>query len=248
MTDVYQAPEAELTEFTNVDGYGSVERAVLGEYEFNISDIFNEAWGKIKGNKGRFWLCLIVYYIVVMVMNAVNFLPPLLGVQDPMLAGLLSAATQILYIAITLPLGMGAGFIGIRIAMGAPFSPGSLFVFYPKTLKMFFTYVLMALTVILAFLLFVIPGIYLMMGYAFALFLVADKELGIWEAMEVSRKAVTKRWFAIFGFGLLLWLIIVAGMMMLFVGLIWAAPFAAVAWGIAYRNIFGVEAETLARQ
>ena len=67
-----------------------------------------------------------------------------------------------------------------------------------------------------------------------------DKGLGPWQAMEASRKAVTHRWFAIFGMLVLLGLLSIAGAIPLFIGLIWILPMYMIALGILYRNIFGV--------
>jgi hypothetical protein len=43
-----------------------------------------------------------------------------------------------------------------------------------------------------------VPGIYLSVAWAFAIPLIVDKELRFWDAMEVSRKVVTRQWFQVF--------------------------------------------------
>jgi hypothetical protein len=45
----------------------------------------------------------------------------------------------------------------------------------------------------------VLPGIYLLIAWVFSLPLVADRGLSFWDALETSRRAVTRRWFRIFG-------------------------------------------------
>ncbi len=45
----------------------------------------------------------------------------------------------------------------------------------------------------------VLPGLYLMVAWTFALPLVADKGLEFWSAMELSRKVATRVWFPILG-------------------------------------------------
>jgi len=45
----------------------------------------------------------------------------------------------------------------------------------------------------------VVPGIYLMVAWVFAVPLVADKRLEFWSAMELSRKVVTRVWFPMLG-------------------------------------------------
>jgi len=91
----------------------------------------------------------------------------------------------------------------------------------------------------------IVPGIYLSIAYAMALPLMAEKEMGIWESLETSRKAITKKWFPFFGFFIVIMLIMLAGVLALGIGLIWAMPLTTIAYGIAYRNMFGVEEKTL---
>jgi uncharacterized membrane protein len=67
-----------------------------------------------------------------------------------------------------------------------------------------------------------------------------DKGLSPWQALEASRKAITPRWFAVFGMLLLLGLLFVLGAIPLLIGLIWITPLYLIALGILYRNIFGV--------
>lgn len=43
----------------------------------------------------------------------------------------------------------------------------------------------------------VVPGIFLLVVWAFAIPLVADKRLGFWDALELSRKMATRYWFQI---------------------------------------------------
>ncbi len=53
------------------------------------------------------------------------------------------------------------------------------------------------LLISIGFLFCFIPGIYLYVAWVFAVPLVADKQLGFWDAMELSRKVVTRRWIPI---------------------------------------------------
>ena len=61
----------------------------------------------------------------------------------------------------------------------------------------------MTLMIIIGFILLVIPGIYLSFAYMFSLPLMIEKDLTAWQALEVSRKAVTRIWFRATGFLLL---------------------------------------------
>ena len=104
----------------------------------------------------------------------------------------------------------------------------------------------MYIMVLIGFLLLVIPGIYLMIAYYMAMPLVVEKGMSPWQALETSRKAVTHRWFSVFGFFIVIAIILVVSSIPLGLGLIWTLPMVMIAYGILYRNMFGVEAETVA--
>lgn len=106
-------------------------------------------------------------------------------------------------------------------------------------------YIVMTILILIGFVLLIVPGIYLSIAYAMALPLMAEKEMGIWESLETSRKAITKKWFPFFGFFIVMMLIMLAGALALGIGLIWAMPLTVIAYGIVYRNMFGVEEKTL---
>jgi uncharacterized membrane protein len=117
-----------------------------------------------------------------------------------------------------------------------------LWAYFPKALKLLGTYILIMVAVIIGLVLLVIPGIYLAFSYTFALVLVADKNLGMWEAMEVSRKAISKRWFSFAGLLLLLGVVNLIAFVPLGIGLIWSIPWTIITMGEVYRNMFGYEA------
>jgi uncharacterized membrane protein len=66
-----------------------------------------------------------------------------------------------------------------------------------------------------------------------------DKKLGIWGAMEVSRQAVTKHWFTLFGVYIALAFLLIISAIPFGIGLIWTVPLVLIAHGIMYRKIFG---------
>ena len=85
----------------------------------------------------------------------------------------------------------------------------------------------------------VAPGIYLLVAWAFALPLVMDQRLPFWDAMEVSRKVITRRWWSFFGLLLLSLLMNLAGALLCCVGMFVTLPITTLAWLYAYEDIFG---------
>lgn len=75
--------------------------------------------------------------------------------------------------------------------------------------------------------------------WIFAFPLVIDKGLGFWQAMELSRKTVLRRFWSVLGLLLVCGLIAVAGCLALIVGVFVAMPVCAAAVASAYDELFG---------
>lgn len=87
----------------------------------------------------------------------------------------------------------------------------------------------------------VIPGIYLGVSYIFTLLLIVDREIDFWQAMELSRKFVTKNWFSVFLFLLILFLINIGGALLFGIGLLVTIPLTFCALAVAYDDMIGIE-------
>jgi uncharacterized membrane protein len=96
----------------------------------------------------------------------------------------------------------------------------------------------MAVLIVAGFFLLVLPGIYLSIAYSFAPYLVVEKNMGAWEAMETSRKAITRYWWRYFGLMLVAMLLIIIGSIPLLIGLIWVLPIVAIATGEVFAKTF----------
>jgi hypothetical protein len=85
----------------------------------------------------------------------------------------------------------------------------------------------------------VLPGIYLGVAWKFTLPLVIDKRLDFWEAMELSRKMVTRQWWSVFALLLLAALISISGVILCCIGVFVTAPIGIASILYAYEDIFG---------
>jgi len=251
MTDIYKTPDSALTESPKMDGFGSLERGKTGQFQFAISDILKEAWKITSGSKGTIWLAILLYSIVMIPVTIVA--PMIMGLaglpseMEPgqsfevsLLIGLI--ASQVIIVAITLPLSAGLFMIGLKLASGVSVSATEVFNYFNKMLPLMVTMVIMYIMLIIGFLLFIIPGIYLLFAYYLSIPLVVEKGLSPWQALEASRKAISKCWFRFVGLGIALMLLMIVAIIPLGIGLIWVLPLAVIAFGIVYRNIFGLEA------
>lgn len=239
MTDVYKAPDATLTEATNIDGYGSLETAVKGEYDFNIGSIYSEAWAKTKGAKRSIWLGLIIYFVVYAIVAVAIPAGLMIALPSGGAAVAVNFVATLASIFIMMPLWAGLFMLGIKRSVDEPIAGAEVINYYHKIIPLSLCMLLMYVLLIIGFLLLVIPGIYLAVAYMMAMPLIVEKDLGPWQALEVSRKTISKKWFKFCGFGLLNMIIFTIAMIPLGLGLIWVFPWFMIAFGILYRNMFG---------
>ncbi len=95
------------------------------------------------------------------------------------------------------------------------------------------------LLVTIGLILCILPGIYLGVGYVFALPLVIDKKMEFWPAMEVSRRVVHAHWWSMFALVIVLALVGCAGVLACVVGLAITIPLASAAFMYVYEDLFG---------
>ncbi|SNR88015.1 hypothetical protein [Desulfurobacterium atlanticum] len=98
--------------------------------------------------------------------------------------------------------------------------------------------ILKNILIAIGFLLLVIPGIYLSVGYMFSSFLMIDKGLSPWEALETSRKTVHKNWLQYFLFILVIVIVNIIGAIPLGLGFIITIPVSYVAVTKLYYRVF----------
>jgi len=89
----------------------------------------------------------------------------------------------------------------------------------------------------IAFLLLVLPGIYLWVAYSFTYLLILDRHMGFWTAMEVSRRVITAQWWRFFGLLLLAIPFTLLGLAGLLVGVFIALPLIFGAVIYAYEDL-----------
>ncbi|WP_299594246.1 hypothetical protein [uncultured Microbulbifer sp.] len=240
-SDIYNAPQAELAgDQASSANMGSIPGALAGDYQVAIGDTLSEAWAKTKGNKGTIWLGLLLYMVAYIAIAVVASLITGQSLSNPEAnAGVGAILSNLIILVGTTPVIAGMMMIGVKIARDEEVSATEVFAHFDKVLPLALGMILMYLLVGLGFVLLVLPGIYLMIGYMMLLPLIVDKNLGPWQALETSRKAVTKHWFPVFGFFIVMMLLYIAGFLALIIGLIWAIPTLSIAYGILYRNMFG---------
>ena len=71
--------------------------------------------------------------------------------------------------------------------------------------------------------------------------MVVDRKLTFWDAMETSRKVITRNWFPLFGLTLALILLNAVGMLAFMIGVMVTTPITFCILTAAYDDIIGVQ-------
>ena len=226
---------------------GSVEKGLQGAYEFSVGEVLSEAWSRTEGIKFTFVASVFVYAVIVVIVSVIFSM--LLDVQSYRESGtqlqalLAQAGVDILKMPIEIPMIAGLMMMGIRHINRYEIEIRHLFDHYVMVWPLVFASILIYLFVAVGFMLLILPGIYLSVAYIFVYPLMIDKGMGIWEAMETSRKAVTKKWFTFFGIMISMLVITLLSAIPLGIGLIWTLPMGYLVYGVIYSRVFGYGGE-----
>jgi len=232
----YAAPEAPLAFAADaVPSGGTLEQTLAGGTRLTIEGIISDAWKLIPGFKGTFWLAALGIFGASIVLGIVTAVMAQ-TTNLPLAANLVNLALTAL---VFWPLQVGVLMLGVRRAAGVETRASMIGEFFPHTGRIAGLLILQSVLVLLGTVLFVIPGIYLGVSYIISVPLLIDRRMGIWEALETSRRAVTTCWFRTFGLLLTIGLINLLGMLMLGIGLIWMMPLGLVSLGMLYHRLAG---------
>lgn len=195
--------------------------------DVRVGDFFKIGWEIFKRYPGGF----IGYFLVVTVISyLLDSVPRIGGAIAFVLAVPLNAGFFV----------VSAKFLKNQVVEFADFFSGFKFL-----LQLALLGVVSSILILIGFVLLIVPGIYLVVGYAFAIMLVMDRGLDFWPAMETSRRSVQTRWFRIFSLFLLLLMLNLGGLLALGVGLVVTVPLTHCILAAAYADIFGIRSAHL---
>jgi hypothetical protein len=191
-------------------------------YEVNASDYVQKGWEMFKGNIGEF----------------IGF--TLIAFAASLVSSKMGAFGSLLFSAVAAPLYAGYSIAAFRIITGQSLQFSDFFKGFNYFLPLFLAGLASGIIVSIGVVLLIIPGIYLAICYMLTTFLVIDHGMEFWQAMETSRKIVTKNWFAFFVFALVLFLVNLLGALALGVGMLVTIPVTSCAAAVAYKEIVGL--------
>ena len=186
------------------------------DYRIEIGRCISRGWELVKSD---FWMFVGAAFLAGLINRAG---PLALIIGGPMMGGLYA-----LY---------------LKKMRGQPATFGDAFNgFTAAFVPLMLTKIVSTLLTVLGCLFCILPGIYLAVAWVFALPLVIDKKIDFWQAMELSRKVVTKHWWVMFGFLIVCGLVILLGVALCCVGVFVATPVVQAALMYAYEDIFGAK-------
>lgn len=200
---------------------------------FAVSELARTAWEMTKGVKEEIWKALAAVLFVTVVAEMIGHL---LGLNDRQ-----GFSAHILSFLLGVPaslLSAGIMYMGVQYASGETLSFRMVRAVLPVAVSLILAIILQTLFVTVGFVLLIIPGVYLSVGYSMTLPLIIERGLTPWEAMEVSRKAIHPVWWNVFALYLLVGAAFCLSALTLFIGLIWLLPWSVVLMGLVYRRLF----------
>jgi len=216
------------------------------DYDLDIGDCISRGWQLVKNN---FWPVVGITALVMVITAAINqvfglFTSPVIngiilqhrispgGILVLLLVIVISGPIYTIFLAglfkyyLKLIRGEGAG-------IGDAFSG-----FGPSIGQLILLNLVMNILTLIGYALCLVPGIYLAVAWFFSIPLVIDRRMNFWEALELSRKRVTKHWFLVFAFLLIYGLLSVSGLVACCIGIFVTMPIGLGALMYAYETIF----------
>ena len=233
----YAAPEASLV--VDTDGPllrgGTLEETLAGRTQWTVSEILSDSWKLVSGSKGTFLLAFLAYMAIAI---AIGFLTQVVAAMTQSVA-IAQVLNFVLTCAVLYPMLAGLMMLGVRRAAGAKIRAGLVGACMPKAGRIAGLYIIQSLLMLIGLLLFIVPGIYLAVSYAIAIPLAVDRDMGIWQALETSRRAIGTCWFKTAGLFSMLALCTLLLIPTLGIAAIWLMPFAMISWGMLYHRLAG---------
>jgi hypothetical protein len=203
------------------DTFTSVEDLLARDYEINMGYCLGRAWDFVLGD---FWNVFLISGLIILILFLVNSFYLGFLLNGPLLGGLFWYYLK-------------------RIRGEEATIQHSFAGFHKKFLQLFLCGLVSSALIFLGFLALILPGIYLSVAWNLALVVIMDRDVEFWQALEISRKALTKHWWSAFGFGLVSVLINLGGALLCGVGLLFTIPLTMAAWAYLYEDSFGTAHE-----
>jgi len=131
--------------------------------------------------------------------------------------------------------GSGWTAMSLELAAGRPVTMGMLFSQGPKFIRIVGANLLYLVVVFAGFLLLIFPGIYFALKYGQFQYAIVEKDMGVMESFRYSAQITEGSKANLFVLGMLTFVVVLAGILLLIAGLGFALPYVAMLQTVAYR-------------
>lgn len=197
---------------------------------FSKSALIKEAWEMFKKNLNSFMLLIGVYLVYYVAQYASNMI-----FQDSGIAFIVS----LVFLVVSLVIQLGAYNFVLKIVDGKKAQLVDLYS-YPdmvmKIVRNIVAGIIVAFAVGLGFILFIIPGIYLLVRLMFFTYYIVDKNAGIMESIQMSWNLTKGSVVNLFLLGVIFLFINFLGALVFGIGLAVTLPLTFLATALLYRK------------
>ena len=172
----------------------SLEDILARGYTVNTFEYLRQGWEAFTDNPVGF---LGFTLALTFASQAVPLLAPVVG--------------QVLSIMIQVVMFAGLAIVTWKHPRGGNAAFRDFFPDWTTTAQLVWCTLIGLLLIIIGFAFLVLPGIYLLVAYTFSYLLIVDRRMGVWQALEGSRRVVNKHWWGVFGLTLVMFLLIGVG-------------------------------------
>lgn len=238
MSETPQPPRSPQPQAPGAAPRDNVQRTLDGETRLDIAAVLREAWSRMPGSRtvllGAFAALLL---IMMLIMSLLGAMFGDIGMASGTTLG--GIVTRLLVTAIIYPFMAGIFMVSLRWIHGRPIAFDQLAQQYTLVVPLVLMNVLMGLGITLGIILFVIPAIYLSVAWMLAMPIMVDRGLGPWQALELSRKLVTKHWFSMLAYALIAGAALAVGAFTFGIAFFWLLPWLSLSYAILYRELAG---------
>jgi hypothetical protein len=210
-----------------------VQEILARDYTLSIRSCLRRGWGLVRNN---FWPIIGISALITVLLGVAHSAGVVISPSHDGPNGVGS----IIGLLVSGPLMGGLYLYFLNKIRGQPVTIETAFAgFSNRFLHLFLGNFVATLLMVLGFLCLILPGIYLWIAWTFTLPLIVDRRLDFWSAMEVSRKMVTRHWWKLLAFVVVLALLKYAGLLIFCLGIFITGPIAMAALMYAYEDVFG---------
>lgn len=205
--------------------------APLHEIEIGVTSSYGNGWRQLWKN----FPILLLIFIITMLIGSPGSVVANIGQRIGGLAAIWGFLFSMVYgIFLTSVITYGVLFVYLTAARNDPVDFGDMFEGFHYYLRAVGASLLVGIITFIGFLLLIVPGIIFACKLAFTPYLIIDREMRVFEAMEESWRMTTGHAWQVFLIGLLAIPICIAGLICCFVGIIPASIWC----GLAYASLY----------